>query len=230
MILKEDLRYFGWWAFRFSDEVLSFVPDCFCAFISGEVYLVTMPGSYDVKNGRAFLCDDVLGRSCFWDVFAEGVLLRFLAAASTNSVKLWRCDCLSWKKAFSGIRRCMSIWRVVGDCIATSFPACGLGCSSVGDCENTDGDLVISRLNGSNEVVAVILLVVIGAVVRPTAAIGVKKRQGAGKTVKQSWWLRVPSMCLCVSSLSGVGWNFLGLFLVGTLDVGGGSKNGFSRS
>ena len=63
---------------------------------------------------------------------------------------------------------------------------CGLGCSSVGDCENTGGDLVTSRLAGADEVIGVILLVVIDAVVRPTAGSGVKKLEGAGKKLRQS--------------------------------------------
>ena len=85
------------------------MPDCFCDYRSGELYLVTMPGRYDVKSGFAFLCEDVLGRNCMVDVFAGGVLLRFLAAASTISVTLSRGDCLSWRKSFAGIRGCMSV-------------------------------------------------------------------------------------------------------------------------
>ena len=67
-----------------------------------------MSGRYDVKSGCAFLCEDVLGRNCMLDVFAGGVLLRFLAAASTLSVTLSRGDCLSWGMSFPGIRGCMS--------------------------------------------------------------------------------------------------------------------------
>ena len=46
-------------------------------------------------SGCALLCDDVLGRSCMLDVFAGGVLLKFLAAASTMAVTLSYGDCLS---------------------------------------------------------------------------------------------------------------------------------------
>ena len=75
----------------------------------------------------------------------------------------------------------MSCCRVVGDCTATSFPAGALGSSRVGDRENTGGDLITSRLAGSDEVIGVILLVVTDAVVRPTTGIGVKTLEGAGK-------------------------------------------------
>ena len=115
------------------------------------------------------------------DVFAGGVLLRFLAAASTISVTLSHGDCLSWRKAFSGMRGCMSSCAVVGDCIATSFLVCGLGCSSVGDRENTGGDLVTSPLAGADEVIGQILLVGIDVVVSTTAGIGVKILERAGK-------------------------------------------------
>ena len=70
---------------------------------------------------------------------------------------------------------------MVGDCIATSFLLCGLGCSNVGDCENTVGDLVTSRLARADEVIGVILHVGIDAVVRPTAGIGLKLLEGADK-------------------------------------------------
>ena len=73
----------------------------------------------------------------------------------------------------------MSSCRVVRDCIATSFLACGLGCFSVGDRENNGVDLVSSRLARADEVVGVILLVVTDADVRPTAGIGVKILEGA---------------------------------------------------
>ena len=63
---------------------------------------------------------------------------------------------------------------------------CGVGCYNAGDCENTGGDLVTSRLNGADEVISVILFVVIDAVVRPTAGIGVKILEGAGKKLRQS--------------------------------------------
>ena len=68
-----------------------------------------MSGRYDVKSDCAFHCEDVLGRNCMVDVFAGGVLLRFLDAASTISVTLSRGDSLSWRKSFSGMRGCMSI-------------------------------------------------------------------------------------------------------------------------
>ena len=120
------------------------------------------------------------------DVFAGGVLLRLLAAASTISVTLSPADCLSWRKSFSGIRGCISIRGVTGDCIATSFLGCGLGCSSVGDDEKTGGYLVTSRLVGTDDISGVILLGVIDAVVRPTVGVGVKILEDAGKKVKQS--------------------------------------------
>ena len=63
---------------------------------------------------------------------------------------------------------------------------CGLCCSCVGDRENTGGDLVTSRLVGAGEISGVILLGVIDAVARPTAGIGVKVLENAGKEVKQS--------------------------------------------
>ena len=80
----------------------------------------------------------------------------------------------------------MSSCRVVRDCIATSFLACGLGCSSVGDRENVGGDPVNSRLAGADEVIGIILLVVLDVVVRPTAGVGVKILEGAGKKLRQS--------------------------------------------
>ena len=92
----------------------------------------------------------------------------------------------SWRKSFSGKRSCTSILGVVGDFIATSFLVCGLGCSDAGDRENTGGDLVTSRLTGVDEIFGVILLVVIDAVDRPTAGIGVKTLEDAVKKVKQS--------------------------------------------
>ena len=84
------------------------------------------------------------------------------------------------------MRGCISIGRVVGDCIAKSFLVCGLGCLSVGDRENAGGDLVTSRLAQADEVIGVLLLVVIDAVVRPTARVGVKILEGAGKKLRQS--------------------------------------------
>ena len=188
-----------------------------------------MSWRFDVKSGCAFLCEDVLYRNCILGVFAGGVL-RFLDAASTISITLSRGDCLPWRKEFSGMRGCISIWRVVGDCIATSFSVCGLGCSSVDDLENIGGYLVTSRLTGADEMFGIIWPNEVDEVVRPTAGIGVKILEGAGKKLRQSSWLSVPSICLCVSAMSWIDWNFLCLFLVGTLDVGGGSKNGSSRS
>ena len=78
----------------------------------------------------------------------------------------------------------MPICGVVGECIATSFLACGLCCSSVGNRENTGGELVTTRLSEVEEVIGVTLLVVIDAVVRPTA--GVKILEDAGKKIKKS--------------------------------------------
>ena len=80
----------------------------------------------------------------------------------------------------------MSIGVIGGDCIATSFLACGLGCSSVGDQESTGGDLITSCLAGAGEVTGVILLIVIDAVVCHTAGIGVEILEGAGKKLRQS--------------------------------------------
>ena len=141
-----------------------------------------------MKRGCAFLCDDVLGCNSILDVFAGGVFPRFLAAASTISVTLSRDGCLSWGKTFSGIRGCMSICSVDGECIATAFSVCGLGCSSVGDCEYTGVDLATSRPRpaGADEVIGVILLVLTDAVDRPTACYGVKILKGAGKKLRQS--------------------------------------------
>ena len=79
----------------------------------------------------------------------------------------------------------MLICGVVGDCIATSVPACGLDCSIVGDRENTGGDLVTSRLAEADEAIGVVLLVVIEAVVRPMVGTGVKIL-GVGKKLRQS--------------------------------------------
>ena len=145
-----------------------------------------MSGRSDIKSGCVFLCEDVFGRNCMLDVFAGGVLLRLLAAASTISVTLSRGDCLSWRKSFSAIRGCMSNVVIGGDGIATSCLMRGLSCSSVGDRENTGGDIVTSRLIEADEVIGVILLVVIDAVVRPAAGVGAKTREDAGKKVKQS--------------------------------------------
>ena len=125
-----------------------------------------------MKNGCVFLCEDVLGRNCMVDVFAGGVFLRFLAAASIMSVTLSPGDCLSWRKAFSGMRGCMSSCGIVDDCIATSFLVRGLGLSDAGDREKTGGDLVTSRLVGADEVIGIFLLVVTDVDVPPTAGIG----------------------------------------------------------
>ena len=75
---------------------------------------------------------------------------------------------------------------MIGGCIATSFLVCGLGCSRVGDGENTGGDLVTSRLVGTGEISGVILLGVVDAVVRLTVGVDVKILENAGKKVKQS--------------------------------------------
>ena len=115
-----------------------------------------MSGRNEVKSGCVFLCVDVLCRNCIVNVFAGGVVLRFIAAASTISVTLSRGDYLSWKKPVSGIRGCMSNGSIVGDCIATLITVRGLSCSSAGDCENTGGDLFTSHLAGADEVLAVI--------------------------------------------------------------------------
>ena len=80
----------------------------------------------------------------------------------------------------------MSIGIIGGDCIATSFSACGLGCSNVGERENTGGDLVTSRLTGAEGLIVVIRLVVPDAVVRPTAGIGVRRLEGGGQKLRQS--------------------------------------------
>ena len=63
---------------------------------------------------------------------------------------------------------------------------CGLGCSYAGDRENTAGDLVVSRLAGADGVIGTTLLAVLDAVVRPTAGIGVKILECAGKKLRQS--------------------------------------------
>ena len=63
---------------------------------------------------------------------------------------------------------------------------CGLGCSSVGDGEKTGGDLVTSRLVGTDKIGGEFLLGVIEAVVRPTLGIGVKILESAGRKLRQS--------------------------------------------
>ena len=80
----------------------------------------------------------------------------------------------------------MSSCGLVGECIAASFFGRRLGCSDAADRKNTGVDLVTSHLAGADEVIVVILLVVTDAVVRPTAGIGVKLLEDAGKKVKQS--------------------------------------------
>ena len=79
---------------------------------------------------------------------------------------------------------------------------CGLGFSSVGECENTRGDLVTPRLARADEVIGECRLVGTDVVGRPAADIGVKILEVAGKKLRQSSWLSVPSMCLCVSAMS----------------------------
>ena len=95
----------------------------------------------------------------------------------------------------------MLIGKKVGDCIATSSPAGGLGCSSFGNHESTGGDLVISPLAGADEVFCKIPFV-LDAVVLPSAAIGVKILESAAKNLRQSSSLSVPSLCWCMSTLS----------------------------
>ena len=143
----------------------------------------------------------MLGRTCILNVFAGGVLLRFLAAASTFSLALSRGDCLSWRKAFSSMRVCMSIGVIVCDFIEPSLPGCGLGCFSAGYCENAGGDLVTPLLAGADEFIGIIRFVGTVAVVRPKAGIGVKILESADKKLRPSSWLSVPSMCLWVSAL-----------------------------
>ena len=75
---------------------------------------------------------------------------------------------------------------MIGDCIATSFLVCVLGGFSVGDGEKTGGDLVTSRLVGTDEISGVILLGVVDAVVRPMVGIGVEMLEGAGRKLRQS--------------------------------------------
>ena len=137
-------------------------------------------GRYEKKCGCGFLCTDVLGPNCILDVFAGSAFLRFPAAESTIFVTLSRGDCLSWRKAVSG----MGV--IVGECISTLFPVCGLGCSSAVDRENTRRYLAISLLARANEVIGVILLVRIDAIVRLTTGIGVRTLEGAGKKLRQS--------------------------------------------
>ena len=231
VILTEDLRSIWWWVFRFCDGVLSiFVRGCLLVSLSWELWLVILSGRYDVKSGCAFLCAGLLGRSCFVDVFAGSVLLRFLVAATTVSATLSRGDCLSRRKALSGMRDCMPIWGVIGGVRATSLSLSALGGSGAGDREKTGGDLVSSGLAGANKGIGVILFVGIDAVVRPTVGIGLKTLEGAGRKLRQPSCLSVPSMCLCASAMCWLGLKLLGLFLLGNLDVGGGSKSGFSRS
>ena len=81
---------------------------------------------------------------------------------------------------------CLSIGGIIGDFIATSFPACALGCSSVGDCKNTGGDLVTSHFWVTDEVIGVIPIVLDDAVVFLTAGIVVERVEGTGKKLKQS--------------------------------------------
>ena len=80
----------------------------------------------------------------------------------------------------------MSIGVIGGDCIARSFSACGQGCASVGERENTGGDLVTSHLTGADGLIGVIILVVPDAVVRLTAGIGVRRLEGVDQKLRQS--------------------------------------------
>ena len=79
---------------------------------------------------------------------------------------------------------------------------CGLAFVGAGDCENTGGDLIASLLAGADKVIGIIRPVGTDAVVRLTAGTGAKILEGAGTKLRQSLWLSVPSMCLCVSALS----------------------------
>ena len=137
-------------------------------------------GRYDKKCVCGFLFTDVLGPNCILDVFAGSAFLRFPAAASKIFVTLSRGDCLSWRKAVSG----MGV--IVGDCISTLFPVCGLGCSSAVDRENTRRYLATSRLARADEVIGVILLVRIVAIACLTTSIAVRTLEGAGKKLRQS--------------------------------------------
>ena len=80
----------------------------------------------------------------------------------------------------------MSIGGIFGDGIATPISGCGVNCSSTGYYENTGGNLGTSYLAGAEEVADVRLLIVIDAVVRPTAGIGVKPLDYTGKKLWQS--------------------------------------------
>ena len=80
----------------------------------------------------------------------------------------------------------MLIGGIFDECIAASFFACGLGCSTVSDRENTGGDLVASRLSRADELFGIVLLVEVDAVVRPTASISVRTLEGTGKKLRQS--------------------------------------------
>ena len=187
-----------------------------------------MSARCDVKGGCASCCADMLDHNCIADVFAD-VFLRVLAAALKFSLTLSCGDCLSCRKALSAMRGCVSIWGEVDWVRATSLSLSGLDGSVTGDRGNTEGDLIASSLSGADDFIGLSLLV--EAVVVPSP-IGIKTLKGAGKKPKQSSWRSVSTMCLCVSAMRwGVSDSkLLGLFLVGTMDVGGGSRNNFSRS
>ena len=61
-----------------------------------------------------------------------------------------------------------------------------MGCSGVGYREKTGSGLITSRFVEADEVNDVVLLVEIDVIVRPTAGIGVKILEGAGKKLRQS--------------------------------------------
>ena len=157
-----------------------------------------------LRKKRFFLWVDVLGRNCIVDVFAGGVLLRLLAAASTVFLTLSRGDCLSWRKTLSGIRGCRSIWGAIGGVRATSLSLSALGNSGASDGEKTAGYRVNCGLGVAIKETGSFLLVVIDAVNGATAGIGVKTLEGAGRKLRKSSRLRVPSLSLCVSATSWV--------------------------
>ena len=142
-----------------------------------------MSGRYDVNSGCAFFCADVLCLNCIIDVFAGLVRLVLQAAASKSSLTLSRGDRLSWGKALSGLRSCVSIRGVVGSCIATSFSVCALGRSGACDRVNTGGDLVTFRLVGAEEMIGASVLVEAIVVPRP---VGRDTLKGAAKKLIQS--------------------------------------------
>ena len=67
-----------------------------------------------------------------------------------------------------------------------SLSLSALGNSGAGDRENTGGDLNTSLFAAADEVIGVVLLLGIDEVVRPTAGIGEKTLEGAGKKLRES--------------------------------------------